>query len=100
MMSSSTETALDDSGEPTVSLDDINQENSERRALEADARAVLGNSDAENCTWDQGYVERQALYACVTCRHDVKVRKGDYYFYFTLLDTTLHFCIRLCPSSG
>jgi len=62
----------DEAEEATVSLDDINQENREMRELEADARAVLGNSDAEHCTWDQGYVSRQALYACVTCRTDAK----------------------------
>ena len=68
------DSSADEASEPTVSLNDINQENQERRELEADARAVLGNSDAENCTWDKGYVKRQALYACITCRPDVKVR--------------------------
>ena len=69
----------DEAEEATVSLDDINQENREMRELEADARAVLGNSDAEHCTWDKGYVSRQALYACVTCRTDAKV--GKIYFF-------------------
>ncbi|RUS74824.1 hypothetical protein EGW08_017414 [Elysia chlorotica] len=35
--------------------------------LEADADAVLGGSDAYNCTYPQGYLKRQAVYACVTC---------------------------------
>ncbi|GFS10978.1 ubiquitin protein ligase E3 component n-recognin 7 (putative) [Elysia marginata] len=35
--------------------------------LEADADAVLGGSDAYNCTYPQGYVKRQAIYACATC---------------------------------
>ena len=74
---------VDEGGEPTVSLNDIDQENRERREMEADARAVLGNSDAENCTWDKGYVNRQALYACMTCRPDAKVRlvsELDFFF--------------------
>lgn len=35
--------------------------------LEADANAVLGGSDAYNCTYPQGYLKRQAVYACATC---------------------------------
>lgn len=54
--------------EGTVSLEDIVQENQELQELEADARAVLGNSDDEHCTYDKGYMLRQALYACQTCR--------------------------------
>ena len=73
-MSSSVPDGSGEAEEPTVSLDDLNQENRELKALEEDARAVLGNSDAEHCTWDKGYVKRQALYACVTCRPDEKVR--------------------------
>lgn len=71
-MSSSVPNGSGEAEEPTVSLDDLNQENRELKALEEDARAVLGNSDAEHCTWDKGYVKRQALYACVTCRPDEK----------------------------
>ena len=59
--------------EKTVSLEDINKENRELKELEADARAVLGNSDENNCTWNRGYVTRQALYACITCRPNPKV---------------------------
>ena len=59
--------------EKTISLEDIQRGNRELKELEADARAVLGNSDAENCTWERGYVKRQALYACITCRQDAKV---------------------------
>lgn len=32
--------------------------------------AVLGASDAENCSFSQGYCKRQALYACLTCAKD------------------------------
>jgi len=41
--------------------------------IEADKReqiAVLGASDAENCSFSQGYCKRQALYACLTCAKD------------------------------
>uniref|UniRef100_A0A182R0X4 UBR-type domain-containing protein n=1 Tax=Anopheles farauti TaxID=69004 RepID=A0A182R0X4_9DIPT len=29
--------------------------------------AVLGGSDEQNCTYSKGYVDRQAVYACLTC---------------------------------
>jgi len=70
--SSLTNGSSEDGVEKTVSLEDIHNENRELKELEADARAVLGNSDAEHCTWEQGYVKRQAIYACVTCRADSK----------------------------
>ncbi|KAJ9594325.1 hypothetical protein L9F63_014242 [Diploptera punctata] len=39
----------------------------EEEELEDDAKAVLGASDDKNCTYSRGYVNRQALYACMTC---------------------------------
>lgn len=42
----------------------------EEQELEEDANAVLGGSDDTNCSYDRGYVSRQALYACVTCSSD------------------------------
>ncbi|GFU16421.1 putative E3 ubiquitin-protein ligase UBR7 [Nephila pilipes] len=39
----------------------------EEQELEEDANAVLGGSDDTNCSYDKGYVLRQALYACTTC---------------------------------
>ncbi|XP_046388838.1 putative E3 ubiquitin-protein ligase UBR7 [Ischnura elegans] len=39
----------------------------DEQELEEDANAVLGASDDLHCTYDQGYVKRQALYACMTC---------------------------------
>jgi len=35
--------------------------------MEEDAKAVLGAADDKNCTYNQGYMVRQALYACLTC---------------------------------
>lgn len=39
----------------------------EEEMLEEDAYAVLAGSDDQNCTFEQGYINRQALYACKTC---------------------------------
>lgn len=50
--------------EPVFSLVDVLEENEE---LENEACAVLGGSDAEKCSYSEGYVKRQALYACNTC---------------------------------
>lgn len=47
-----------------VSMVDVLQEDNE---LEEEARAVLGGSDDQHCTYPAGYVKRQALYACGTC---------------------------------
>lgn len=47
-----------------VSMVDVLQEDNE---LEEEARAVLGDSDDQHCTYVVGYVKRQALYACGTC---------------------------------
>ncbi|XP_077595049.1 putative E3 ubiquitin-protein ligase UBR7 [Stigmatopora nigra] len=50
--------------EQTLSLVDVLQEDQE---LQEEASAVLAGSDAEHCSYPQGYVKRQALYACNTC---------------------------------
>lgn len=50
--------------ENSVTLQDILDQEQE---LQDDANAVLGGSDDNNCTYEQGYVRRQALYACSTC---------------------------------
>lgn len=42
----------------------------EEEKLEEDAYAVLGGSDDKNCTYEQGYITRQALYSCRTCMGD------------------------------
>uniref|UniRef100_H3C9Z4 Putative E3 ubiquitin-protein ligase UBR7 n=1 Tax=Tetraodon nigroviridis TaxID=99883 RepID=H3C9Z4_TETNG len=52
------------SEEQTVSLVDVLEEDEE---LEEEASAVLGGSDSDHCSYPQGYVKRQALYACNTC---------------------------------
>ncbi|KAK3093346.1 hypothetical protein FSP39_014316 [Pinctada imbricata] len=50
--------------EDAVSMLDVLREEEE---LEQDANAVLGGSDAHNCTYSLGYIPRQALYACLSC---------------------------------
>lgn len=47
-----------------MSLVDILEEDEE---LEEEASAVLAGSDSDHCSYPQGYVKRQALYACNTC---------------------------------
>ncbi|KAK4001907.1 E3 ubiquitin-protein ligase UBR7 [Daphnia magna] len=56
---------VDDEEDNGVTLEEILEEEAQ---LEEDANAVLGGSDDANCTYHLGYVNRQALYACVTCR--------------------------------
>lgn len=38
------------------------------------ADAVLGACDASNCSYDTGYVFRQALYCCLTCLKETKAK--------------------------
>ncbi|KAM9703117.1 putative E3 ubiquitin-protein ligase UBR7 [Menidia menidia] len=52
------------SEEQTVSLVDVLQEDQE---LEEEASAVLAGSDSDHCSYPEGYVKRQALYACSSC---------------------------------
>ncbi|XP_036405820.1 putative E3 ubiquitin-protein ligase UBR7 [Megalops cyprinoides] len=56
--------AVNEGDEATVSLVDVLEEDEE---LENEASAVLGGSDPEKCSYPEGYVKRQALYACNTC---------------------------------
>lgn len=55
-----------DSGESAFSLDELRQ-------MENDATAVLGGSDFDNCSYKNGYVKRQALYACLSCLKDGEI---------------------------
>ncbi|KAK1875512.1 putative E3 ubiquitin-protein ligase UBR7 [Dissostichus eleginoides] len=50
--------------ERTLSLVDVLEEDEE---LEEEASAVLAGSDSDHCSYPQGYVKRQALYACSSC---------------------------------
>ncbi|XP_018414011.1 PREDICTED: putative E3 ubiquitin-protein ligase UBR7 [Nanorana parkeri] len=59
--------------EPVLSLQDVLEEDD---ALQDEACAVLGGSDAEKCSYPEGYVKRQALYACNTCTQDKEEPAG------------------------
>ena len=39
----------------------------DEEALEDDAAAVLGNVSDDSCSYSQGYMSRQPLYACKDC---------------------------------
>ncbi|XP_062323395.1 putative E3 ubiquitin-protein ligase UBR7 [Osmerus eperlanus] len=56
--------AANEGDEATLSLVDVLEEDEE---LENEASAVLGGSDSEKCSYPEGHVKRQALYACNTC---------------------------------
>ncbi|XP_030626983.1 putative E3 ubiquitin-protein ligase UBR7 [Chanos chanos] len=56
--------AANEGDDATVSLVDVLEEDEE---LENEASAVLGGSDSEKCSYPEGYVKRQALYACNSC---------------------------------
>ncbi|KAJ0408141.1 hypothetical protein P43SY_002111 [Pythium insidiosum] len=55
--------ADDDDNEEVITLQEVLQEQSE---LDEAAVAVLGEADADHCSYALGY-HRQALYACLTC---------------------------------
>ncbi|EXB28669.1 Putative E3 ubiquitin-protein ligase [Morus notabilis] len=59
--------AFDDEVEQTVSiqeyLDDV-----EEQELEADL--VLGGDEGKECTYNNGYMKRQAIFSCLTCTPD------------------------------
>ncbi|XP_011671114.2 putative E3 ubiquitin-protein ligase UBR7 [Strongylocentrotus purpuratus] len=56
---------MENDEQDVVSMVDVLQQDNE---LEEEAAAVLGDSDDKCCTYPMGYVSRQALYACLTCR--------------------------------
>jgi E3 ubiquitin-protein ligase UBR7 len=49
----------------------------EEQKLEEEAFALLGGSDDKNCTYLHGYVGRQAIYACKTCRPNATGSDAD-----------------------
>lgn len=62
--SSSLKRSLSIDDKDTCSLQDVIDCEKERNEI---ASAVLGGSDAATCSYDKGYVFRQAIYCCVTC---------------------------------
>jgi len=73
---------LDDQNEKNLELDQsyvtmVDVLNDEEK-LEDEVYAVLGASDDKNCTYEQGYLNRQALYSCRTCMsNNTSEENGD-----------------------
>ncbi|XP_062074563.1 uncharacterized protein LOC133778599 [Humulus lupulus] len=59
--------AFDDEVEQTVSIQEY-LEDVEERELEADL--VLGGDEGKECTYNNGYMKRQAIFSCLTCTPD------------------------------
>ncbi|XP_065159058.1 putative E3 ubiquitin-protein ligase UBR7 [Atheta coriaria] len=55
--------------EEVIQLGDLLKHQEE---TEEEVAAVLGAGDEVNCSYDQGYMKRQALYACLTCIPEAK----------------------------
>lgn len=56
--------AFEDESEPTVSIGEYLKD-VEQQELEADL--VLGGDEGKECTYDNGYMKRQAIFSCLTC---------------------------------
>ncbi|XP_039284364.1 putative E3 ubiquitin-protein ligase UBR7 [Nilaparvata lugens] len=54
---------MEDEGNTVTMLDVLE----EQQKWETQAYAVLGASDDKNCSYNKGYVKRQALFSCKTC---------------------------------
>uniref|UniRef100_A0A1B6LGN1 UBR-type domain-containing protein n=1 Tax=Graphocephala atropunctata TaxID=36148 RepID=A0A1B6LGN1_9HEMI len=54
----------DDNEESIVTMVDVLKA---EEIMEENADAVLGPGDDKNCTYNEGYLKRQALYSCLTC---------------------------------
>ncbi|OQV18465.1 putative E3 ubiquitin-protein ligase UBR7 [Hypsibius exemplaris] len=52
------------------------QEDEDEDEDAADVAAVLGDCSDELCSYDKGYMKRQALYSCVTCYNKTKEVAG------------------------
>lgn len=59
--------AFEDEGEATISIKDY-LDRVEEKELEADL--VLGGDEGKECTYEKGYMKRQAIFSCLTCTPD------------------------------
>ncbi|GAV65769.1 zf-UBR domain-containing protein [Cephalotus follicularis] len=59
--------AFEDEADQTISMDEY-IEKIEAEELEADL--VLGGDDGQECTYNNGYMNRQAIFSCLTCTPD------------------------------
>ncbi|KAF8413321.1 hypothetical protein HHK36_001299 [Tetracentron sinense] len=58
---------FEDEAEQTVSIHDYLKD-VEEQELEADL--ILGGDDGKECTYNKGYMKRQAIFSCLTCTPD------------------------------
>nr|GMD11796.1 putative E3 ubiquitin-protein ligase UBR7 [Ipomoea batatas] len=59
--------AFEEEAEPTVSIGEYLKD-VEEQELEADL--VLGGDEGKECTYNNGYMKRQAIFSCLTCTPD------------------------------
>ncbi|KAJ6649766.1 putative E3 ubiquitin-protein ligase UBR7 [Pseudolycoriella hygida] len=60
-------------GEDEVTLEELLRQQKELdEEYEQEYKEILGGSDDKLCTYPQGYVKRQALYACLTCTPEAR----------------------------
>ncbi|VFQ99356.1 unnamed protein product [Cuscuta campestris] len=59
--------SFDEESEPTVSIEEYLKD-VEEQELEADL--VLGGDEGKECTYNNGYMKRQAIFSCLTCTPD------------------------------
>lgn len=59
--------AFEDEVEPTISIGEY-LDGVEEQELEADL--VLGGDEGKECTYNKGYLKRQAIFSCLTCTPD------------------------------
>jgi len=71
--SGSTKRSHDDETEETFTIQELIQLNNSEMD---EVAAVLGAADENNCSYNKGYMTRQALYACLTCNPDAKNNKS------------------------
>ena len=82
----------EEADEEIVTMLDVLKEETE---LEEDADAVLGGSDETKCSYNEGYVGRQALYACKTCADETGISEAGVCFACSLKCHDGHECYEL-----
>lgn len=64
---SANESTTDNNGEEILTYSELLEQIDDEEAELDRERALYGNCDTDTCTYSQGYVPRQALFACMTC---------------------------------
>ncbi|CAF0822703.1 unnamed protein product [Rotaria sordida] len=66
-MSTNQTTTNDEEEEEIVTCSELLEQIDDEEAELDRERALYGNCDTDTCTYSQGYVQRQALFVCMTC---------------------------------